>query len=56
MGTESLLYLVGPHRVLLSFNPPFALILLSLEGNRYYNHKLSGGTWFGEILVLFLCI
>ena len=29
----------GPHKVLLSFNPPFSLILLSLEANRFPTRK-----------------
>lgn len=36
---ERLLYLEGPHRVLLSFNLLFSLILLSLEGNRCWTRK-----------------
>ena len=50
-NTERLLYLGGPNRVLLGSNPPFSLILLTLEGNRCWtrkgirkvNHKLSRG-------------
>ena len=29
----------GPHRVLLSFNPPFSLISLNLEGNKCWTRK-----------------
>ena len=53
---EELLNPGGIHRVLLSFNPPFSLILLNPNGNRAdkkgnnkvldreVNHKLSRGT------------
>ena len=37
--TEVLLYLGRPHRVLLGFNPPFSLLLLSPEGNRDRTRK-----------------
>ena len=33
------MYLGGPLRVLLGFNPPFPLILLNPEGNRYGTRK-----------------
>ena len=51
--------LIGSHRVLLGYDPPFPLIFLNLEGewvqnkkgnkvlDREVNHKLSfRGTWF----------
>ena len=31
----------SPHRVLLSHNPPFSLILLNLEGDRVWVKKMS---------------
>ena len=54
---EGLLYLGGPHRVLLDFNPPFSFILFDPKGNRAdkkwnkvldreVNHKLNRGTQF----------
>lgn len=36
---EGLLYPAGSHRVLLDFNPPFTLIFLNLERNRYGTRK-----------------
>ena len=36
---ERLLYLGGPHRVLLGFNPPFSFMLLNIEGNRCRTRK-----------------
>ena len=36
---ERLLYLGGPHRLLLGFNPPFSLMFLNLEGNRCRTSK-----------------
>ena len=36
---EGFLYLGRPHRVLLSFNPPFSLTLLNPEGNKCRTRK-----------------
>ena len=37
--TERLLYLGGPYRDLLGFNPLFSLILLNLEGKQVGDKK-----------------
>ena len=39
MGTWKGFVPRGPHRVLLSFNPPFSLILLNLEENKCWSKK-----------------
>lgn len=38
-NTERLLYLGGPNTVLLGSNPPFSLILFTLEGNSCWTRK-----------------
>ena len=42
---EGLLYPGGPHKLLLSFNPPFSFMLFNLEGNRGRTRK---GIWLGR--------
>lgn len=36
---EGILYLGGPHSVLLGFNPPLSLILFNLGGNKGITRK-----------------